>query len=88
METSSLHEKIDLLLVEMRTVKQLLQDHENNNKAIKPLTVSEAAEFTGLSPSTIYKLVQYQKLPAIQRKRRGRLLFQKESLFEFLNTKQ
>lgn len=51
------------------------------------MTVEEAAHFTGLSSSTIYKLVHYKKLQPLQRKKRGRLLFLKETLFAFLHSR-
>jgi excisionase family DNA binding protein len=85
-ELLSLHTKLDNLSADLKIIKQLLSKKDGNAFSDKPLTVAEAAHFTGLSSSTIYKLVHYQKLQPLQRKKGGRLLFLKETLFAFLQT--
>lgn len=85
-ELLSLHRKLDNLSADLKTIRQLLIRKDTTLLNDKPLTVAEAAHFTGLSSSTIYKLVHYKKLQPLQRRKRGRLLFQKETLFTFLQT--
>jgi excisionase family DNA binding protein len=86
-ELLSLHRKLDNLSADIKSIKQLLARKDATHLPDKPFTVAEAADFTGLSPSTIYKLVHYKKLQPLQRKKRGRLLFMKENLFAFLHSK-
>lgn len=49
---------------------------------LKPfLTIREAAEFSGLSKQTLYRLTSERKIPHIKR---GRLLFNREELSAWL----
>jgi excisionase family DNA binding protein len=86
-ELLSLHTKLDNLSADIKSIKQLLARKDTTQLRDKPFTVIEAADFTGLSPSTIYKLVHYKKLHPLQRKKRGRLLFLKDTLLSFLHSK-
>lgn len=79
-----LHHKLDQLAAELSIIKQLLLKKDTISSDAQPLNVNQAAVFTGLAPSTIYKLVHYKKLQPLQRKKRGRLLFIKQTLLEFL----
>jgi excisionase family DNA binding protein len=85
-ELLSLHQKLDNLSADLKYIRQLLLRKDVTHFSDKPFTVTEAADFTGLSPSTIYKLVHYKKLQPLQRKKRGRLLFLKQTLFAFLQS--
>lgn len=83
-----LHKKVDALHSELAAVKQLLLANNTvPSFTDKPLTVQEAAAFTGLSVSSIYRLVREKQLHPLQRLKRGRLLFLKQSLLDFLQTK-
>jgi len=49
----------------------------------KPLTVAQAAEYTGYSPAYIYKLVHLKKIPCFKPES-GRVLFAPEDLKRFV----
>ena len=49
----------------------------------KPLTIDEAAEFTGLSKFYLYKLVHQQKIPHYK-PMGGRLFFKQSELESFI----
>jgi excisionase family DNA binding protein len=51
--------------------------------AQKPMGVSEAAEFTGLKPSYLYKLIHLRKIPHYK-PLGGRVFFRREELEEFI----
>jgi excisionase family DNA binding protein len=49
----------------------------------KPMGVSEAAEFTGLKPSYLYKLIHLGKIPCYK-PTGGRVFFKREELEQFV----
>ncbi len=76
------------ILLRLKELKDLiLQQQAAAASHDTPLNIREAAGFTGLKPSTLYKMVHYKKISALQRKKRGRLLFTKSSLINFINSK-
>lgn len=49
----------------------------------KPMTLRQAAEYTGYSPAYIYKLVHLNKLP-VYKPEKGRLIFNPKDLNAFV----
>ena len=80
----TIHQKQLQILAELKVIKQYILRQPDIMQPDQPLSVAQAAEFLGLSASTIYKLVHFKKIQPLQRKKSGRLLFTKETLFEFL----
>jgi len=72
------------ILAELKVIRQYISLKPDIVQPDQPLSVAQAAGFLGLSASTIYKLVHFKKIQPLQRKKRGRLLFTRETLLQFL----
>ena len=75
-----------LILKELKIIREHISGQSAIMQPDQPLSVVQAARFLGLSASTIYKLVHFKKIQPLQRKKRGRLLFDKKSLLQFLQS--
>jgi excisionase family DNA binding protein len=53
------------------------------NIAGKPLNITEAAAFTGLKPSYLYKLIHYKRIPCYK-PTGGKVYFKQEELERFI----
>jgi len=60
-----------------------MQNEENKMEHQKPLTIDEAAEFTGLKKTYIYRLVYEKKIPHYK-PLGGRLYFKLKELEDFI----
>lgn len=67
----------EVILEKLTNIERLLEGQD------KPLTLREAAEFTGLSKSTIYKLTCKNQIP-YYRPTGGRAYFDRRELREWL----
>ena len=80
----NIHQQQLQILVELKAIKQYISRQPGIVHPDQPLSVAQAAGFLGLSASTIYKLVHFKKIQPLQCKKRGRLMFTRESLLQFL----
>ena len=82
METdlNPLHQKLDLLLEEIRDLKK--QKPSLNDELL--FSISEAAEKLKLSSSRVYALIYEGKLTPLQRGKYSRIQFSLESLNQYL----
>ena len=80
----TIHQQQLQILAELKVIKQYVLRQPGIVQPDQPLSVAQAAGFLGLSVSTIYKLVHFKKIQPLQRKKRGRLLFTRETLLQFL----
>jgi excisionase family DNA binding protein len=53
------------------------------NTVGKPLNITEAAAFTGLKPSYLYKLIHYKRIPCYK-PTGGKVFFKQEELEQFI----
>ena len=72
------------ILAELKIIRQYISRQPAIVQPDQPFSVAQAAGFLGLSASTIYKLVHFKKIQPLQLKKRGRLLFTRETLLQFL----
>lgn len=70
---------VDSLLQEIRELKDLIINKEKREPKTV-MNVKEAADFLGLTPSTIYLYVRNDAIPYVKVERNGRLYFSRDKL--------
>lgn len=86
METNinSLHQKLDMLLEEVRELKKLNVSQNEEPR----FSISEAARKLKLSSSRVYALIYEGKLVPLQREKYSRIQFSLQSLNQYLYGKK
>jgi excisionase family DNA binding protein len=83
-ELKLIHQKLDTLIAQLDNIQSRLTSLEINSP---PLSLKEAATYLHLSVSRVYSLVYAGKLQTLQHTKRGKLLFSKEHLNQYLYEK-
>lgn len=84
-ELQLINQRLDHLAKELATLKAAIAFRANISP---PLSIREAAAYLQLSRSRVYDLVYSGKLQPLQHRKRGRILFSKESLQNYLYGKE
>jgi len=83
-ELKLIHEKLDTLITKLDKQSRLSSLEINSSP---PLSLQEAATYLHLSVSRVYSLVYAGRLQTLQHTKRGRHLFSKEHLNQYLYEK-
>lgn len=83
-ELKLIHQKLDTLIAQLDKIQSRSYTLEINSP---PLSLQEAATYLHLSVSRVYSLVNAGKLQTLQHTKRGRHLFSKEHLNQYLYEK-
>lgn len=84
-ELKLIQQKLDSLITKLDKIQSRLSSQEINSSP--PLSLQEAASYLHLSVSRVYSLVYAGKLQTLQHTKRGRHLFSKEHLNQYLYEK-
>lgn len=83
-ELKLIQKKLDMLIAQLDNIQSRLSSLEITSP---PLSLQEAATYLRLSVSRIYSLVYAGKLQTLQHTKRGKLLFSKEHLSQYVYEK-